>query len=195
MKEWESELKGPAGLSLDAEGNLYITEYGELGDLDEINIVGNRIGIIKKSERDTVQIFIRDERLHAPVDIQFDESGNLYTANGRDGKILKYSNNGELMVLAEAKDEIRFGWIAYLDGAIYSTNFTGHTIYKTGIESGTISTFTGTGTPGSDDGDLNRARFHRPNGISPTQDGDGLYVTETNYEANVNRLRLIALCD
>lgn len=195
VREWDSGMTGPTGLALDSEGNLYIAEYGELGDSEEVNIFGNRIGVIKNTELDTVQIFIRDDRLYSPVDIEFDESDNLYIANGRDGKILKYSNNGELTVLAEAKGEIRFGWIAYLDGAIYSTHFTGHTIYKTDIESGTISPFAGTGTAGADDGGLNTASFHRPNGISPTLDKDGLYLTETNYEANVSRLRLITLCE
>lgn len=195
VKEWDSGMIGPTGLALDSDGNLYIADYGELGNSDKPDISGNSIGVIKKTERDTVQILIRDDRLNAPVDIEFDESGNLYTANGRESKILKYSPNGELTVLAEAKDEIRFGWLAYLDGAIYTTHFSGHTIYKTDIKGGTISAFTGTGTPGSDDGDLNTASFNHPNGISPAQNRDGLYVTETNYDKNISRLRLITLCD
>lgn len=195
LEKWESGLTGPAGLALDDEGNLYIAEYGELGGSEEVNTSGDRIGVIKKGESDTVQTLMRDDRLNATVDIEFDESGHFYTANGRDGKVFTYSNTGKLTVLAEAQDDIHFGWIVYLDETIYSTHFTGHTIYKTDIKSCTISVLAGTGSPGSLDGNLNKVSFNRPNGIESAHSGEGLFVTETNVNANVIRLRQITLCD
>lgn len=195
LNEWESGLIGPTGLDLDSKGNLYIADYGELDIPDGTQASGNRIGVLKKDARDSVHILIEDDRLNSPVDIVIDESDNIYTANGRDGKILRYSKDGALTVLAEADRDVHFGWLAYLDGALYSTHFSGHTIYKTDIKKGTIKPFAGTGTAGSDDGNLNTASFHRPNGITPNRSKDGLYITETNYEADINRLRLIKLCD
>lgn len=198
LEEWDTGMTGPTGLALDSRGKLYITNYGELSESDgQYTGSGNTISVLDTSESPLARRLLRDDRLSAPVDIEVDENDNLYIANGNpgDGRILKYSKGGELTVLAEASGEIAFGWIAYLDGAIYSTHFGGNTIYKTDTKNGNISVFAGSDAPGSEDGDLSTASFNHPNGISANYHGDGLYITETNGDAGINRLRSITFCD
>lgn len=198
LEEWDTGMTGPTGIALDSKGKLYITNYGEFTESDgQYRGFGNTISVLDTSSSAMARRFLHDDRLNAPVDIEVDANDNLYIANGNkgDGRILRYSKDGELAVLAEASGEIAFGWIAYLDGAIYSTHFGGNTIYKTDAGNGTISVLSGSDEPGSKDGDLSTANFNHPNGISANHQGDGLYLTETNVEAGISRLRSIMFCD
>lgn len=194
LDEMDTGMDGATGLALDSKNNLYIANFGKIDETDDqYTSSGDSFGIINLD--DETRTVISDVELNSPVDVEVDEYDNVYIANGNDGKIFKYSERDGLTLLAEAEGDVRFGWLAYSNGAVFTTHFSGHTIYKTDVASGEITPLAGTGEPGSDDGDLNTATFHRPNGISPTYNGNGLYITETNYEADISRLRLLTLCE
>jgi DNA-binding beta-propeller fold protein YncE len=71
--------------------------------------------------------------------------------------------------------------IAVHNGGVFIADTYNHKIKLLEPSTGKVSTFAGTGEPGSADGPANRAQFHEPGGIAIA--GDTLFVADTNNHA------------
>ena len=162
---------GPVGLAFDSQDNLYATVYG--GSIRRITPDG------------TVSLLTDDENLTSPSGLAIDEAGNLYASNFVSGKIVRVTPSGEASLLATIDSEL--GYIAYAQGALYATGFDTHKIYRITLD-GEVSVLAGSGEQGREDGVGELATFTVPNGITPTLDGTGLYVTSGDTTGS---LRLI----
>ena len=71
--------------------------------------------------------------------------------------------------------------VAVHNGRVFIADTYNHKIKLLEPSTGKVSTFAGTGEPGSADGPANRAQFHEPGGIAIA--GDTIFVADTNNHA------------
>lgn len=183
IERWETGIEGPVGIEFDAIGNLYITHFG-------VRINGapaNGHSIYALRPDGSIDLIVRDERLIGPVDLAFDERGHSYIVNGFDGRVFRYSAESGLELLADVAEAGALGWVAYLNGALYSSSYNKHTLYRIDLD-GNFDALNDS-ILGSTNGDLSQARFNGPNGIAANPAQNTIYLTE----ANAGRLRQIAL--
>ncbi|MEC8396358.1 MAG: hypothetical protein VX003_15960, partial [SAR324 cluster bacterium] len=124
-----------------------------------------------------------------PHGIVVDEAGNIFVADRGGNKIRKIDTEGNVSDFAgsgEAKSEDGQGTEASFDGPFYLDLDASGNLYVTEYWSnlirkispgGLVSTFAGTGTAGSQDGDRSTATFNGPNGIALDEEGN-VYVSE-----------------
>ncbi len=182
-------FKNPASLAKDANF-LYIADStnGLIRRMDLITLnVTTLLG-----NTNTINTTAGDmgtySRLSSPRGLAISGS-NLFVSNTSGRTILKVStSSGSTSVIAgkslsngsvngKGQDVItRYRSITEVDGILYATDFDNHLIWK--IDSaGTRTVFAGSQrNPGTTDGALLAARFHRPIGI--TSIGKNLYVTD-----------------
>lgn len=138
---------------------------------------------------------------NVPISVKSDAAGNLYVADQYGNKIRKITQSGLVTTIAGsgvASSLDGQGTLATFNlasdlaldslGNIYVAGFYGNNIRKIN-SSGYVSTFAGSGTASSSDGQGTSATFNVPVGI--TMDSNGtLYVTELTgkkSEKNIQR--------
>ncbi|MCB0275519.1 MAG: SMP-30/gluconolactonase/LRE family protein [Calditrichaeota bacterium] len=184
----------PNGLALDGSGNLFVADnrgnqvYRVTPDSQKIAF-GPRItspsGLIFDPHSDTLYVttyttntilklspdgvytpFLSGAPLNGPVGLAWDDQHNLYIANFNAGEILRVVAPDSLVEIARIPGTSfgANGFLAYLDGNLYTTGIGVHRIYRIGLD-GNTTVFAGTGEAGLTDGPADSARFNRPNGI------------------------------
>ncbi|MEM6895407.1 MAG: SMP-30/gluconolactonase/LRE family protein [Bacteroidota bacterium] len=157
----------PSGIALDAEGNLYVSNFDFPG-VHQIDTNGE------------ISIYAEDDRLTGGVGITFDNDGNLYVGNFTTGAILKIASDQtveRLAIIPTVQQGVVIGYLTFLDDFIYATGIGEHVIYRVSL-TGEASIFAGSGTQSSTDGSLLGATFDQPNGIAADPDKNVLYVNE-----------------
>jgi sugar lactone lactonase YvrE len=159
----EARLSHPAGLAVDAAGNLYVTD-----------VSNNRIrkvtpaGIITTVAGDGTYGFSGDggpatnAHLASPTDVTVDSAGNLYIADEGNERVRKVASNGTITTVAgvgsfgmsgdggpatRAELHTPYGVAAGPAGDLYIADLGNHRVRKV-TTSGTISTVAGNGTSG-----------------------------------------------
>jgi DNA-binding beta-propeller fold protein YncE len=123
--------------------------------------------------------------------------GSLYVADAESNTIravalpptnaVKTIAGGDLFDFGDRDgtgDDARFQHplgIAVEDSRVFIADTYNHKIKMLDLKSGKVTTFAGTGQPGSNDGDADRAQFHEPGGLSIA--AGKLYVADTNNHA------------
>ncbi|HJM96103.1 MAG TPA: hypothetical protein QF698_08515, partial [Candidatus Marinimicrobia bacterium] len=168
----------PNDLAIDAYDNVYVADYGSnlIRKIDPLGYVS------------TIASNATFEGPHGSV---VDEAGNVFVADRSGNKIRKIDTEGNVSDFAgsgQAKSEDGQGTEASFDGPfyidldgagnLYVTEYWGNLIRKIS-PSGLVSTFTGTGMEGSQDGDRSTATFNGPNGIALDEEGN-VYVSENS---------------
>ncbi|MEM9077309.1 MAG: hypothetical protein AAGC43_09725 [Bacteroidota bacterium] len=159
----------PAGITLDGEGNLYISNF-------------SFPGIHKIDTNGEVSVYVQDDLLAGGVGIAFDSSGELFIGNFVTGAILKISTDKSIETITTirtVRPGFVIGYITILNDVIYATAVEEHVIYRVSL-SGEASILAGSGTKSTTDGSLLSATFDTPNGIVGDVDKNVLYVTQTN---------------
>lgn len=185
----------------DGQGNT-IYKYGINGSLlNTYPVTGHPSGIVK-SFTDETMIFTEYSGskinrleldgtvteissatgLNGPVGIVYDENGVLFIGNYNDREIYKVFENGDVEFIAEVPTDggsmPNLGFISYGLGYIWGTTMGSDKIYKinpNGINE--IELFAGN-VQGSQDGDINEATFHTPNGIAFNDTEDKMYISD-----------------
>ncbi|MEL7269820.1 MAG: SMP-30/gluconolactonase/LRE family protein [Bacteroidota bacterium] len=157
----------PSGIALDADGNLYVSNFDFPG-VHQIDTNGE------------ISIYAEDDRLTGCVGITFDEDGNLYAGNFTTGAILKIASDQtveRLAIIPTVRQGVVIGYLTFLNDFIYATGIGEHVIYRVSL-TGEASIIAGSGTQSSTDGSLLGATFDQPNGIAADPDKNVLYVNE-----------------
>lgn len=197
---------GPADLTFDAAGNLYVANF-------------NSNSILKVSPTGEAATFASGFPLHGPLGLVFDDEqnlyvlndlsptvvridpsgakqvaavlpnnfgngsgltrddeGNLYAASYSHGSVFKIDGDGRVTLFASSSAP-GFGFILYVNGAFYATGIQSNRLYKFTMD-GEVSVFAGTGIAGHVDGEAASAQFSGPNGLVASPSGDTLFIAE-----------------
>ncbi len=173
-----SGLDGPAGIAIDEEDNIYISNFGA-GPLYE----GHQIH--KITPEGVLSVLADSPLLFRFQAMVFNGEGELIVSS--QYKLFKVdTTTGELEEWVDLQS-FGFGHMLHrsLDNSIYGTASGEHKIYK--IDAlGEVTVFAGSNA-GYEDGDLNTALFNSPLGIEMSPNENIIYVTDSN------RLRSITI--
>jgi uncharacterized protein (TIGR03437 family) len=197
-------LNGPAGIAVDAAGNLYIADSYN----DRIRQVSPN-GIITTVAGNGTFGFSGDggpatsAELNDPTGLAVDAAGNLYIADSNNNRIREVSPSGIITTVAgngtagysgdggpatSAQLNVSMGLAADAAGNLYIADYTDNRVRKVS-PGGTITTVSGNGVAGfSGDGGLaNNAQLHGPHGLAVDAAGN-LYIVDTGN----NRIRAVS---
>ena len=180
----------PIGIAIDGLGNLYVTDnnkirkitpFGEVTTLAGTNVAGFSDGT------GTAASF------NLPQGIAVDNSGNIYVADTNNQKIRKITPSGEVTTLAgsgsigfdngngsEASFNKPEGVAVDGSGNVFVTDTHNHVIRKIN-SSGEVTTFSGSGIYGIDNGIGSSASFWFPSAIA-VDDFGNLYTYDGSYK-------------
>ncbi|MDR1306243.1 MAG: hypothetical protein LBK74_01540 [Treponema sp.] len=202
-----AKFSGPAGMSADADGNLYVADSGNHNIRKIANDVPRTVTIIAGSGAypgiagGADGSGLSEARFSGPAGITVDAAGNLYvadTGNHKIRKIVEGSPYSTVSTIAgagspgsddgigtDAKFSGPAGITVDAAGILYVADTNNHRIRK--IVEGppgtfTVSTIAGDGILGFTDGAGTAARFDQPRGITVDAAGN-LYVADTNNDS------------
>ncbi len=165
-------LDGPAGLTLDNEGNIFLTCFGAPPSYN-----GNQI--VKVSSTGSSEVWLETTDFFRPQGITFDDDGNLWVANTPTGKIFKIDTTTKIPVLIlELGAKVGNLVFRQKDQKLYFASQQHHRIYRMDLQ-GNLDTLAGSGNDGPVDGTAMTAQFNKPLGLGFTVSEDTLYVAES----------------
>jgi sugar lactone lactonase YvrE len=188
----------PYSIAVDASENVYVTESTSyaIRKITPLGVVSTYAGRVTTSgfldAQDTNALF------GAPKGLGIDGSGNLYVADATNNRIRKISTTGVVTTLAGN------GTAGYLDGQGLTAKFNnpiGVAVTSSGViyvsdasnnriraisNTGLVTTFAGSGSPGMVNGQGTAAQFNTPRAIAVDISGN-IYVVDYNN----NRVRKI----
>jgi sugar lactone lactonase YvrE len=125
-------------------------------------------------------------RFNQPYGPGIDAAGNLYVADWYSS-IRKVTPAAVVSTLPGANPQFDFPSDVAVDGAgnLYVAD-SGHNIIRKITAAGTVTTFAGSGSPGSADGQGSAASFYNPGGVAVGAGGN-VYVADT-YNCTVRRI-------
>jgi trimeric autotransporter adhesin len=210
-----AQLRQPAGVAVDSQGNIYITEPGNVDAPGRVRKVSNGIitTVADSGERPysgrppvsrvengfAIAVGMQDTWF-SPVRIAVDSAGSLYVAERpvsvRIGvtDVIKLSEGAITLVAADEQHAPPGAGVLYAAdvavdsaGAVYIADSPANRIRK--VSGGVITTVAGDGTPGfsGDNGPATRAQLNRPMGVAVDPAGN-LYIADLGN----NRVRKVA---
>jgi len=189
-------LAGPLGIDFDSDGNFYIANNNG-GKITKVTPDGDRSvysdfnsasaivinsqnemfvssyrgdAVYKVSSTGNKELLVQSSGLNGPQGIALDENGNIYVGNYDNGTIFQIDSNNNMKQLGTVPGGA--GYITYSNGIVYATGRATNQIYKVAIEGGEVESLDGSADVG----------FLFPNGITASEDGSQLYVS--NYNSN-----------
>jgi sugar lactone lactonase YvrE len=177
-----ARLKFPAGVAVDASGNLFIADTGNWA--------------VRKVSAGTITTYLGNVccfGLNSPAGLALDSSGNLYVADSANQRIVQVAPNGNPTIIAgvccgrgyngdniaAATAELNYpvGVAVDASGNIYIADALNQRVRK--VTSGVITTVAGNGTAGDsgDNGSPASAQLTWPSGIAVDASGN-LYIAD-----------------
>jgi len=198
-----AQLKNPAGVALDAAGNLYIADQGNyrVREVSADGIITSIAGNGTKSFSGDGGLAAR-ARLLYPVGMAVDRTGNVYIADTANNRVRRISSNGIIVTVAgggtaglgdggpatSAQLKNPVGVALDAAGNLYIADQVNYRVRKVSA-SGIIITVAGNGTQGfsGDGGPATSAQLYYPTGVAV--DGAGnLYIADSGN----NRVRKVS---
>ncbi|MEZ4961524.1 MAG: T9SS type A sorting domain-containing protein [Saprospiraceae bacterium] len=174
-------LDGPAGLTLDGGGNIFLTCFGAPPAYS-----GKQV--IKVKPDGSSEVWLETSDFFRPQGITFDDEGFLWVANTPTGKIFKIDTMTKLPVLVfELGNKVGNLVFRKKDHQLYFPSQGNHRIYRMDLQ-GNLDTLAGAGSAGSMDGDALSAQFNKPLGLGFTASEDTLYVSEAGKLRRITQL-------
>jgi streptogramin lyase len=198
----EAQFHDPMGLAFDADGNLYVSDWanhrirrisssGTVTTVAGGGLPGSR-GALADGPADVARFF-------GPEGLTVDAEGSIFVADTLNNRIRRISPDGIVTTIAGSGPGTAYGFDGALvdgpaetarfndpsdvvmdaAGVLYVTDRLNHAIRMI-TPDGQVSTFAGSGHPGSADGVGQAASFELPNRIAIDRHGN-LYVTEGRF--------------
>ncbi|KAA1246209.1 hypothetical protein [Aquimarina sp. RZ0] len=170
----------PAGLALDKDRNIYISNFGT-PTVHKITTDGE------------ITVFASDPRLAGGVGIEFDRKGNLIIGNFLTADILSVDPEGSVSLVTTIPDIAVGGGLGYITVAgnsVFATGIAINKIFRVSLRDGKIEEFAGTGEASTIDGSVLEASFNGPNGIRADVYGRIIYVSEFGGTGAVRKISL-----
>ncbi|HKD08820.1 MAG TPA: BACON domain-containing carbohydrate-binding protein [Bryobacteraceae bacterium] len=196
-----AQLSSPAGIALDAAGNLYIADT----DNARVRTVSNLV--ITTVAGDGTQGFSGDggraisAQLSSPTGVAVDAAGNLYIADTSNDRVRSVSNrvittvagdgipgfSGDNSPATGAQLSSPAGIAVDAAGNLYIADTSNARVRR--VSNGVITTVAGNGAPGfsGDNGPATRAQLNSPTGIAVDAAGN-LYIADTSN----SRVRMVS---
>jgi serine/threonine protein kinase, bacterial len=178
-----AQFSGPAGLTIDLNGNLYVTDSQRIRKITPDGVVstiaGSGIAGYVDGPGNSAKFF-------NPGGIAIDVSGNLFVMDSDNSKVRKISATGEVSTLSgsdrgfadgvglDAKFNTASSLTIDAQGYLFVADSYNHRIRKI-TSTGVVSTFSGS-VSGFSDGDISTALFKYPDVIASDINGN-LYVS------------------
>lgn len=193
-----AQFNGPAGLAVDASGNVYVADYDNnmIRKITPDGVVTTLAGSTTRGSADgqgAAASFYR------PNSLKVDASGNVYVADAYNHLIRKITPDGVVTTLAGstpgfadgtgAAAQFAYPWGIAVDasGTVYVADSGNDRIRRITPE-GVVTTLAGSDTAGSDDGLGAVAQFDDP--LDVAVDGSGtVYVLQQNVIRKITPLR------
>ena len=185
-----AEFSYPIGVAVDAEGNVYVADYGNhlIRKVTPEGLVSTLAGSTE-GFRDGSGT---SAEFSYPIDVAVDAAGNVYVADGDNNLIRKITPEGLVSTLAgriwgfrdgsgtSAEFNYPIGVAVDAEGNVYVANSYNHRIRKI-TDEGLVSTLAGS-IWGFRDGAGRSAQFNYPYGVAVDAAGN-VYVADTNNHA------------
>ena len=184
-----AKLSGPAGIALDAAGNLYIADFGNsrVREVGATSLIINTVAGNGTAGYNGDGIVPTTAELNGPVDVKLDPLGNLYIAD-QTNNLIRIVSGGVINTFAGLASNAAsmapggFGGdggpatsallngpsgiaLNAVSGAVYIADTSNNVIRE--VSGGVINTIAGTGTPayGGDGGPAASASVNYPAGV------------------------------
>ena len=158
----EGGLNGPVGLVQRPDGDFIVANY-----------TGGYLARVPK-DGGGAETVLDDPLLEGPNGVTIDDDGNIYIADLKHGKVLKWTPDGDLSVLAELPGDGNAHNV-YANGALYVNKIWDHVIYRVELDTGAYGIVSGNGRAGYRDGVTGVATIEEPNGIAAAKDSRVIY--------------------
>ena len=182
-------FNAPAGLALDAAGNLYVADQNN-HKIRKISPSGMVSTLAGSGGRGNVNGSPEVSTFYYPSGVAVDPTGIVYVADTYNEEIRRIGLDGMVSILAgypthlgsvdgtgtDASFASPTGITVGADGNIYVADLNNNEIRKI-TPGGVVTTFAGNGNFGSADGPVTAATFFAPAGIAADRSGN-LYVTD-----------------
>ncbi|MDR6534325.1 NHL repeat-containing protein [Variovorax soli] len=193
-----AQFNGPAGLDVDANGNVYVADYGNnmIRKITPDGVVTTLAGSTTRGSADGQGAAAS---FNKPNGVKVDASGNAYVADASNHLIRKITPDGVVTTLAGstpgyadgtgAAAQFSYPWGIALDasGYVYVADSGTDTIRRI-APNGVVTTLAGSGTRGSDDGLGAVAQFDDPFDVAVDASGN-VYVLQGNVIRKITPLR------
>jgi sugar lactone lactonase YvrE len=187
----------PAGVAVDASGNVYVADQGN-NTIRKITSAGVVTTFAGSSSAGAADGAGTAASFNSPTGVAVDGSGNVYVADRNNNKIRKISLAGVVSTFAGS------GWAGAADGAgtaasfnlpwgvatdvsgnVYVADQFNNKIRKI-TQAGVVSTFAGSGSAGAVDGAGAAASFSGPSGVTTDASGN-VYVADL-YNSKIRKI-------
>ncbi|MBI2949737.1 MAG: hypothetical protein HYY23_19065 [Verrucomicrobia bacterium] len=196
-----ARFSAPAGLAVDAAGNVYVADGGDstIRKITPVGVVSTLAGLAGGYPGDTDGIGSA-ARFALPTGVAVDSAGNVYVGDSENHAIRKITPGGVVSTLAglagfagsadgtgaNARFASPLGVAVDNAGNVYVADSGNSTIRKI-TPGGVVSTLAGlAGTGGSADGTGSAARFAGPRGVTVDSSGN-VYVADT-YNQTIRKI-------
>lgn len=178
----------PAGVALDASGNLYIADYLN-NVIRKVDPNGASSTLAGSGQGTFTDGKGANANFNGPGSIAISASGDLYVADALNNRIRKITPDGTVTTFAgsaftghtdgtgtAASFNLPTGIAIDAAGYLYVAD-SGNNLIRKISPSGEVSTLAGSGSPGSSDGNTTNATFNAPQNLTVDADGN-VYVTD-----------------